>query len=203
MLRVSERSQCIKEQRHHFANKGPSTQSYGFPISHVWIWELDHKEGWSLKKWCFRIVVLEKTLESSLDNREIKPVNPKGNQPWIFIGRTDAETPILWPPDAKSRLIGKDLYAGKDWGAGGERGKQSLRYLDSFTNSMDMSFSKLWEIVKDSEAWFVAVHEVANSQTWLSHWTTTIRSRKYWSSELQVNKHLLFLWHYICDNLQQ
>ena len=105
--------QHIKKQRHHFANKGLSSQSYGFSSSHVWMWELDHKEGWALKNWCFWTVVLEKTLESPLDSK-IKPVNPKGNQPWIFIGRTDAEAPIIWPPDAKSRLTGKDPDAGKD-----------------------------------------------------------------------------------------
>ena len=109
--------QHIKKQRHHFADKGPYRQSYGFSNSHVWTWELDHKEAWALKNWCFQIVVLEKTLENHLDWEEIKPVSPKGNQPWIFIGRTDAEaeTPIFWLPDAKSRLIEKDLYAGKDW----------------------------------------------------------------------------------------
>ena len=92
-----------------------SSQSYGFSSSHVWIWELDHKEGWMLKNWCFWTVVLEQTPENPLDCKEIQPVNPKGNQSWIFIGRTDAEAPILWPPDARSRLIGKDPDAGKDW----------------------------------------------------------------------------------------
>ena len=109
--------QHIKKQRHFFANKVPSSQSYGFSSSHVWIWELDHKEGWALKNWCFWTVVLEKTLESPLDCKEIQPVHPKGNQSWIFIGRTDAEAevPILWPPDGKNWLIGKDPDAGKDW----------------------------------------------------------------------------------------
>ena len=92
-----------------------SFQSYVFSSSHVWIWELDHKEGWVPKNWCLWTVELEKTLESPLD-RKIKPVNPKGNQSWIFLGRTDAEAPILWPPDVKSCLIGKDPDAGKDWG---------------------------------------------------------------------------------------
>ena len=92
------------------------SQSYGFSSSHVWMWELDHKEGWALKNWCFQIVVLEKTLESPFDCKEVTWINPKGNQPWIFIGWTDAEAPILWPPDAKSQLIGKDPDAGKDWG---------------------------------------------------------------------------------------
>ena len=109
--------QHIKKQRDYFATKGPSSQSYGFSSSHVWMWELDYKESWALKNWCFWTVVLEKTFESPLDCKVIKPVHPKGNQSWIFIGRTDAEaeTPILWPPDAKNWLIGKDPDAGQDW----------------------------------------------------------------------------------------
>ena len=107
----------LKKQRHYFVNKGPSSQSYGFSSSYVWMWELDHKESWAPKNWCFWTEVLEKTLESPLDCKEIKPVNPKGNQTWIFIGKTDAdsETPILGPTDAKNWLIGKDPDAGKDW----------------------------------------------------------------------------------------
>ena len=109
--------QHIKKKKHHFANKCPYSQSYGFSSVHVQIWELDHKEGWVPKNWFFQIVALEKTLESSLDCKEIKPVNPKGNQLWIFIGNTDTktETPILWPPDAKNWLIGKDPDAWKNW----------------------------------------------------------------------------------------
>ena len=109
--------QYIKKQRHYFADKGPSNQSYGFSSSHVWMWELDYKESWVPKNWCFWTVMLQRTLESPLDSKKIKPVNPKGNQSWIFIGRTDAkaETPILWPPDAKNWPIGKDPDAGKDW----------------------------------------------------------------------------------------
>ena len=129
--------QYIKKQRHYFANKGPSSQSYGLSSIHVWMWELDHKQSWALKNWCFWTVVLEKTLESPLDTKGIKPVNPKENQSWVFIERTDtietsgkpsykyhlvmvaetieAETPILWPADAKSWLIWKDPDAGKDW----------------------------------------------------------------------------------------
>ena len=107
--------QHIKKQRHYFANKGPYSQSCGFSSSHVWMWELEHQEGWALKNWCFQTVMLEKTLESPLDSKKIKPVNPKGNQPWIFIGRTEAEAPVLWPPDVKSLLTGKDSDAGKDW----------------------------------------------------------------------------------------
>ena len=107
----------IKKQRHYFDNKCPSSQNYGFSSSHVWMWELDYKESWALKNWCFWAVVLEKTPESPLDYKEIKPIHPKGNQSWIFIGRSDseAETPIFWPPDVKNWLIGKDLDAGKAW----------------------------------------------------------------------------------------
>ena len=103
-------------QRPHFVEKGPRSQSYGFSSSHAQMWELDHKEDWAQKNWCFWTVVLEKTLESPLDCKEISPVNPKGNQPWIFIERTvsEAEAPILWPPDVKSQLIGKDPDDGKD-----------------------------------------------------------------------------------------
>ena len=101
----------------HFAHKGLSSQSYGFSSIHVWMWELDYKESWTLKNWCFWTMVLEKTPESPLDSKEIQPVHPKGNQSWIFIGRTDAEAeiPILWPPDAKSWLLGQYPDAGKDW----------------------------------------------------------------------------------------
>ena len=109
--------QHIKKQRHYFVDKDLSSQSYGFSSSHVWMWKLDYKESWALKNWCFWTVVLEKTLESPLDCKEIKPFHPKGNQSWIFIGRNDAEAeaPILWPPDRKNQFTGKDPYAGKDW----------------------------------------------------------------------------------------
>ena len=107
--------QHIKKQRHYFADKGWSSQNYGFSNSHVWMWELDHKESWVLKNWYVWTVVLEKALESPLDCKEIKPVHPKGNQSWIFIGRNDAEAPILWPPDVKTWLIRNDPDAGKDW----------------------------------------------------------------------------------------
>ena len=108
--------QHIKKQSYYFAGRGPSSQSYGFSSSYLWMSELDRKESWSLKNRCFWTEVLEKTLESSLDYKEIKPVHPKGNQSWIFIGRTDAEAPILWLPNAKNWLIGKDPDAGKSWG---------------------------------------------------------------------------------------
>ena len=108
----------LKKLRHYFANKGPSSQGYGFSSGHVWMWELDCEESWAPKNWCFWTVVLEKTLESPLDCKKIQPVHSEGDQPWVFFGRNDAEaeTPVLWPPHAKSWLVGKDSDAGRDWG---------------------------------------------------------------------------------------
>ena len=137
----------------------PTSQSYVFSSSHVWMWELDHTEGWAPKNWCFWTVVL-KTLESPLDCKEIKPANPKGNQPWIFIGKTDAEAeaPILWPLMRRANSLEMILMLGKTEG-------RRRRELDGITDSADMSLSKLQEKVKDGEAWCAVVHRVTKSGT--------------------------------------
>ena len=137
------------------------------------MWELDYKENWAPKNWCFWTVVLEKTLESPLDCKEIKPVNPKLNQPWIFTGRTDTEAPILWPCDAKRQLIGRDPIPGQDWRQK-EKGWWRMRWLNSITNSMDMNLSKLQQTVEDRGAWHAAVHGASKSQTRLSNWAAAV-----------------------------
>ena len=137
--------QHIKKQRHYFASKAPSSQSYCFSSSDVWMWELDYEESWVLKNWCFWTVVLENTLESPLNGTEIQPVHPKGNQSWISIGRTgaEAETSILWPLWRRTDSLGKTLMLGKIEGKR-RRGWQKMRRLDGITDWMDMNLSKLW-----------------------------------------------------------
>ena len=170
-----QRRQHIKKQRHYFANKGLSSQDYGFSSGHVWIWELDCEESWAPENWCFWSGVLEKTLESPLDCKEFQPIHYEGDQPWDFFGRNDAkaETPILWPPDAKNWLIGKTLMLGKIEGRR-RRVWQRMRWLYGITNSMDMSLSELQELVDGQGGLVWCSPWGRKSCTCLSNWTEQI-----------------------------
>ena len=163
----------ILKSKKYFTDKGPSSQSYGFSSSHVWMWELDHNESWALKIWCFWTVVLAETLKSPLASKEIKPVSPKGNQPWIFIGRadTEAEASILWPPDVKSRLIGKDPDAGKDWRQE-EKGTTEDEMVGWHHRLHGHEFQQTRGDCKGQGNLTCCGLRGCKSWTWLSNWTT-------------------------------
>jgi len=163
--------QHIKKQRYYFDNKGLSSQGYGFSSSHVWMLELDSEESWAPKNWCILTVVLEKTLESPLDCKEIQPVHPKGVQTWVFIGRTDveAETPPFGQLMQRADSFEKTLMLGKIEGM--RRGRQRIRWSDVITDSIDMGLGGLWQLVMDREAWHAVVHGITKSRTRLSNWT--------------------------------
>ena len=198
----------IKKQRHYFANKCPSSQSYGFSSGHVWMWELEYNESLAPKNWCFWSVVLEKTLESPLDCKEIQPVHPKGNQFWLFIGRTDAEAevPILWLPHAKSWLIGKDPDAGKDWSQE-EKGQQRMRcWMPSLTRWTWVwaSSRSWWSTVKPSmrSPWD---RKVSDMTEWLN-WTDALKVAAHtmisplkWKDQFLILEETFLRFHQICQ----
>ena len=176
---------CKLQNAYTHSKQFYTSQSHGFSNSHVWMWELDHKESWAPKNWCFRTVVLEKTLECLLDCKEIQPVHPKGNQSCIFIGRTDAEAPILWPPDEKNWLIWKDPDAGKDWRLE-EKGTTKGEIVGWHHWLDGHEFEQAPRVSNEQEVWHAAVHGVTKSWTWMNNWTELKILQRY----LQIYGHI-------------
>ena len=180
----------ILKSKRYFFNKGPSSQGYGFSSSHVWVWELDYKGSWALKNWCFWTVVLEKTIESPLYCKEIQQVPPKGDQSWVFIGRTDVEAPILWSPDVESWLVWKDPDDGKDWGQE-EKGRTENEMV-GWHHWLGINSGSWWWT---REAWCAVVHGVSKSQTRLSDWTELNWTESIWPNlYLFIMRTISILW---------
>ena len=192
----------IKKQRHYFANKGLSSQGYGFSSGHVWMWQLNCEESWGLKNWCLWTAVLEKTLESPVDCKEIQPVHSRGDQSWVFFGRNDAkaETPVLWPPHAKSWLIGKDPVAGRDWGKEekGTTGWDGWMASPTWQTWVWVNSRSWWWTGRPGMLWFMELQRVGHN--WVAELNWTERSRKMDKLSSHWSKPKELMGHSYCAN---